>query len=453
LTGTSIAIRYREIGYRLDNHATGAKKMRPSAQSNRGSNASSGASNIVVVGGGIAGITCALALQKRGFMVTIVDEGMAERRCSFGNAGSLSPGSVAPLAMPGILGQVPGMLMDRHAPLHVRTNYILQVAPWLWRFVRSASPARVEEISHGLNALLGTSIELYTKLLAEIGGLDLIRRRGQLQLYTDAKSFKKDQAVWALRRARGVAVEDVTADDIRQLEPSISARYKCGVYLPNEGMITDPARLVDRLTEVFLRNGGNVVHAKASSFEISESSARTIVTDQSPVAGDAFVIAAGAWSNELSRTIGDNVPLQTQRGYHVTLQNPGVELNRPVVAADRKYFVTPMDMGLRIAGTVEFDSLESPPNYDRARALIDCVPELLPNLKIHESSMWMGHRPCMPDSLPVIDCSTSISNVYYAFGNGHLGLTGAPMTAELIAALIAGSKPGIDMSPFRVSRF
>jgi len=427
--------------------------MHATAQLNGGNKAPSDASSVVVVGGGIAGITCALALQKRGLQVTVVDQGIAERRCSFGNAGSLSPGSVAPLAMPGILGQVPGMLLDPYAPLHIRANYILQVAPWLWQFVRAASPTRVEEISHGLNALLSSSIELYTKLLTEIGSLDLIRRRGQLQLYTDNKSFKKDQAVWALRRARGVSVEDVTADDIKQLEPAISGRYTCGVYLPNEGMITDPARLVDRLTEVFLRNNGQVVNAKVSGFEVGEKRARTVLTSQSPVVADAFVIAAGAWSNKLSSQIGDSVPLQTQRGYHVTFQNPGVELNRPVVATDRKYFVTPMDMGLRVAGTVEFDSLDSPPNYKRAQALIDCIPELLPNLTIGEKSMWMGHRPCMPDSLPVIDRSSSVPNVYYAFGNGHLGVTGAPMTAELIAALVTGSKPGIDLSPFRASRF
>jgi glycine/D-amino acid oxidase-like deaminating enzyme len=413
----------------------------------------SGFSSIAVVGGGIAGVTCALALQKRGLDVTIVDEGLAERRCSFGNAGSLSPGSVAPLAMPGILGQVPGMLIDPYAPLHIRTRYILQVAPWLWQFVRSASPKRVEEISRALSALLSSSIELYTKLLAELGAGDLIRRRGQLQLYTTERDFKKDAAVWALRRARGVTVEDVTLDDIRQLEPALSPRYNRGVYLPNEGMITDPARLVERLAEAFVRNGGNIVNAQAFGFDIGDSSPRAVLTNHGPVSADAFVIAAGAWSNQLSSSIGDKVPLQTQRGYHVTLQNPGVELNRPVVAADRKYFVTPMDMGLRVAGTVEFDRLDSPPNYDRAQSLITCIPELLPNITIDKKSMWMGNRPCMPDSLPVIDRSTKFSNVYYAFGNGHLGLTGAPMTAEIIAALVIGETPAIDVSPFRVSRF
>lgn len=398
-------------------------------------------------------MTCALALQRRGLKVTIVDEGMAERRCSFGNAGSLSPGSVAPLAMPGILGQVPGMLMDPLAPLYIRPSYILQVAPWLWQFVRASSPARVEAISHGLSSLLGSSIGLYTKLLREVGALDLMRRRGQLQLYSDHKSFKKDQAVWDLRRARGVAVEDVTAHEIRQLEPAVGNRYTCGVYLPNEGMITDPARLVERLTEAFHRNGGNVVNAKASQFDIGEHSPRAILTNRSPVQGGIFVIAAGAWSIELSGKIGDKVPLQTQRGYHVTLQDPGVLLNRPVVAADRKYFVTPMDMGLRVAGTVEFDSLESPPRHDRARALVGRISELLPNIQIDKKAVWMGHRPCMPDSLPVIDRSTSFANVFYAFGNGHLGLTGAPMTAEIVAALVMGERPAIDVTPFRVSRF
>lgn len=398
-------------------------------------------------------MTCALALQRRGLKVTIVDEGMAERRCSFGNAGSLSPGSVAPLAMPGILRQVPRMLMDPSAPLYIRASYILRVAPWLWQFVRAASPARVEEISHGLSALLSSSIQLYTKLLCEVGALDLIRRRGQLQLYSDRESFKKDQGVWALRRTRGIAVEVITGDEIKQLEPAVGNRYTYGVYLPNEGSITDPARLVERLTEAFLRNGGNIVAARVSTFDIGEHSPRAVWTNQSPVQGDIFVIAAGAWSNELSSKIGDSVPLQTQRGYHVTLQNPGIELSRPVVAADRKYFVTPMDMGLRVAGTVEFDSLDSPPNYDRASALVDCIPQLLPNIQVDKKTMWMGHRPCMPDSLPVIDRSTSFTNVFYAFGNGHLGLTGAPMTAEVVAALVMGEKPVIDVTPFRVSRF
>ncbi|WJR80323.1 FAD-dependent oxidoreductase [Bradyrhizobium sp. NP1] len=411
-------------------------------------------SRLVVVGGGIAGITAALALLKRGLQVVVVDEGIAEKRCSFGNAGSLSPGSVAPLAMPGVLAQVPGMLLDPKAPLHIRASYILQAAPWLWRFVREASPARVQEISLGLSALLGTSIELYTGLLAEIGGTDLIRRRGQLQLYADEHSFRKDQAVWALRRARGVTVEDVNADDIRQLEPSIGKRYSFGVYLPNEGMITNPAGLVDRLTEVFVRRGGEVINAKVVAFDIGPERPRALLTNSGPVTGDAFVIAAGAWSTRLTRQIGDDLPLQTQRGYHITVHKPNVELSRPVVAADRKYFVTPMDIGLRIAGTVEFDSLDSAPNYARARALIANVPELLPDLKVGiDESIWMGHRPCMPDSLPVIDRASRFNNVFYAFGNGHLGLTGAPMTAELIAALVTGSKPAIDISPFRVSRF
>jgi glycine/D-amino acid oxidase-like deaminating enzyme len=410
-------------------------------------------SHSVVVGGGVAGIMCAVALLKRGLGVTIVDEGIAERRCSYGNAGSLSPGSVAPLAMPGILGQVPGMVLDRNAPLHIRANYILRAAPWLLRFVRESSASRVEEISHGLSSLLGNSIELYTKLLSDVGSMDLLRRRGQLQLYATEKDFKKDQAVWELRRSRGVKVENVGVDDIRQLEPAIGKRYTCGVYLPNEGMITNPAGLVDRLTESFLRNGGHVVNATASGFDIGIAEPRAILTNKGSIAGDSFIIAAGAWSNLLTRQIGDDLPLQTQRGYHLTVTSPNIELNRPVVAADRKYFVTPLDVGLRIAGTVEFDSLESKPNYDRAHALMKNVPELLPGLEVSDSSMWMGHRPCMPDSLPVIDRSTRFRNVYYAFGNGHLGLTGSPMMADLVASLVVGSGPAIDLSPFRVSRF
>jgi D-amino-acid dehydrogenase len=294
---------------------------------------------------------------------------------------------------------------------------------------------------------------MYSQLLRELGASDLISQRGQLQLYPSHAHRAKDEAVWQLRRDRGVSVEYVERNDISALEPCIGERYTCGIFLPNEGLVANPGRLVEVLTTRFADSGGRVISGRVQGFDIAGGDVRGAVTDAGIVKSGVVVLAAGAWSNNLSRLLGDNLPLQTQRGYHVSLPDPRVQLSRPVVAADRKYFASPMEQGLRIAGTVEFDSLDQPAQYDRARTLMRCVNELFPNIDTSNASMWMGHRPCFPDSLPVIDRSSRHPNVLYAFGNGHLGLTAAPMMGKLIADMIIGRQPGIDLRPFRVARF
>jgi len=409
--------------------------------------------HVTIVGGGIVGLLCAVRLLRLGWRITVVDQGLAERRCSYGNAGSLSPGSVAPLGMPGVLSQVPQWLLDPKAPLHVRYDYWLRAVPWLLQFLHASSPQRVEEISHGLKALLSDSVERYVELLADVRGSDLLRRAGQLQLYPSQRALEKDTRVWQLRRERGVVVESVGSDEIRQLEPAVSRNYGWGVYLPNEGHILNPARLVEVLTEYIARNGAELRNADVQGFDLAGEEVAALVINGGRIDVDRVVIAAGAWSNVLTRQLGEHFPLQTQRGYHVTLAHPGVELKRPVVAADRKYFVTPMEEGLRIAGTVEFADLLAPPSFKRASNLLACAPELLPGLKASGGTQWMGNRPCLPDSLPVVDRSRAFRNVYYAFGNGHLGLTAAPMMGELVASLICGTKPPVDMAPFAASRF
>ena len=420
---------------------------------NKKGRAASSRNRVVVIGGGIVGVLTANALLRNDNDVVLIDKGNPEDRCSFGNAGSLSPGSVAPLGMPGVMITVPGMMIGKTAPLRINPRYFLPVLPWLTRFVLASSKERVEQISIALSDLLSDSVERFEQLLVEINATDLLLRKGQLQLYRNRKQKDKDSKVWSLRRRRGVEVQDVGQDDIQHLEPNVGPLYNCGVFLPNEGMVTDPAKLVEKFTEEFVRNGGEILVAKATGFKEDLGEATAVVTDRGNVVANRVVIAAGAWSNELSRLAGDDVPLKTQRGYHITLPHNHGALTRPVVAADRKFFVTPMDMGLRVAGTVEFDSLKAPPNPARTEALASALPELLPDVDVSERTTWMGHRPCMPDSLPVIDRARGLRNVFYAFGNGHLGLTGAPMMAQLVTNLVVDREPNMDISPFRANRF
>jgi D-amino-acid dehydrogenase len=355
--------------------------------------------------------------------------------------------------MPGVLGQVPRWFADPAGPLCVSRSYWFGSLPWLLKFLRASTPRRVEEISHGLKALLSGSVEKYVALLSEMGAPDLLRRTGQLQLYPSEDALKKDAGVWQLRRERGVTVETVEADEIRQLEPAVSRRYGWGVYLPNEGLIVNPARLVSVLAEHVARNGGEVIDAEVIGFCVGSGVTSALVLNGDRIDVDQVVIAAGAWSNVLTRQLGEDFPLQTQRGYHVSVSDPGIELKRPVVAADRKYFVSPMEGSLRIAGTVEFADLAAPPNFKRARNLLTSAVELLPGLKATDGVEWMGNRPCLPDSLPIVDRSRDFRNVYYAFGNGHLGLTAAPMMGEVVASLMSGAEPPIDILPFSARRF
>ncbi len=408
---------------------------------------------IVVIGGGIVGILTAWSFLKQGHDVTVYDRGVAEDRCSYGNAGSLSSGSVAPLGMPGILAQVPKMLLQKDAPLHIRPTYLFSVVPWLARFVASSTPRRVEAISFALSELLSDSIERYRRLLGEIESPELLEQRGQIHVYPSERYRATDLQSWNLKRRRGVVAEDISREELIQLEPSIGPRYGCRVFLPNEGLIVSPGRLIDVFWKAYSRNGGKAKRGRVHTLNGSDRRVVSVTGEGGLETADVVVVAAGAWSNAISQLSGDNLPLQTQRGYHLNIRKAGVSLQRSVCAADRKYFVSPMEAGLRIAGTVEFDDLNADPNVDRATALARYADDLLPGIETDGATEWMGHRPCMPDSLPVIDRSSRFRNVFYAFGNGHLGLTGAPKMAEAVRSLALDQEPVLDLQPFRAARF
>lgn len=408
---------------------------------------------ITVIGAGIVGLCTALSLLKQGQQVCIIDPGNLADSCSYGNAGSLSSGSVAPLGMPGVFKNLPKWLLDEDAPLHVRREYWLKVFPWLTRFVLSSRPVRVEQISFALKELLSPSVALYQTLLHELGAENLLSQCGQLQLYPSQQYRQADAAVWQLRKRRGVKLEYVERQDIEALEPAIGPRYVCGVFIPDEGMILNPGRLLEALHRQIIQLGGQIIHGKAHGFHLEGDQVDGVITDNGTIATCATVLAAGAWSARLAQQLGDKLPLQTQRGYHVSLPSAGIQLGRPVVATDRKYFVSPMEHELRIAGTVEFDSLDAPAHFERAEILLRQVQELLPDIQTTQPGYWMGHRPCFPDSLPVIDRASHVRNVVYAFGNGHLGLTAGPMMGRQAGKMIVGQKPDIQLQPFGLDRF
>lgn len=399
-----------------------------------------GTLRIGVVGAGIIGTSTALALRKRGADVTLVDRDEPGSGCSFGNSGAISPGSVAPLAMPGVLASVPSMLLDEASPLYLPLRYLPRALPWLMRFVASARPAVAEASAAKLAALHAGAIDAHEAMSRELGVPELFLKRGHLHLYPDEAALSKDAGGWRMREAYGFHVERLDHAGIRALEPAVPSRYQIGMYLADHATILNPFRYVQAMASAFTGAGGRVVRRQVSRLERQVSGWRMECADEGVgrLAFDHVVVAAGAWSRELLKPLGIHLALESQRGYHVQFQGASGIISRTVVLADRKAFVTPMEEGLRIGGTVEIGGLQAPPDERRAAILRRIARETFPGLKDVPTRTWMGHRPCMPDSIPVVGAAAGNEGLWIATGHGHLGLTDSLNTARQIADALLG---------------
>jgi len=411
------------------------------------------APHVTVIGAGIVGICCAAWLQRSGCRVTVIDRDEPGRGASYGNAGMLQVDSCVPLGTPGIVGQVPGMLRDPLGPLAIRWGYLPRLAPWLVRLIAASRPGRVEEISKALAALLGRAAAAYRDLILGTAAEDLIRPTGTIFVYSTETGFEAARFAHDLRRRRGIRIEELHDGEIRQLEPALSPAFKRAVFSPDCLQIADPLVLTQRLAEAFVRAGGTILRETVADVTIGPGGPSHVVTDAGVHHVDRLVLAAGAWSRRLAGRLGARVPLDTERGYHLMLPKPGVELRMPIIAGDRKIGITPMLDGIRLAGTVEFGGLERAPDYRRARILAGIAREVIPGLETDDADEWMGFRPSMPDSLPVIGPSPRYKNAFFAFGHGHSGLTLGAVTGNLIADLVMDRVPPIDLGPYRADRF
>ncbi|MGZ5091715.1 MAG: NAD(P)/FAD-dependent oxidoreductase [Burkholderiales bacterium] len=408
---------------------------------------------ITVVGAGIVGVATAAYLKRDGHDVTVVDMRPPGEYCSFGNAGILSPGSCVPLATPGIHWKVPGYLADPLGPLTIRWSYLPKAAPWLLRFLAASTPQRVERIADALRPLLKQTFEAYQPLVKEAGVTDLIRQTGYAVAYEKRASYAGDALAWRLRRDRGVIVEELNDAELKKRVPQLTGHYEVGLFLPEQGFVANPERLTKSLAAQLQRDGGVVLQAEVRDIEVGPNGPRALVVDGAKIPVETLVICAGSHSNELTAKLGDRVPLEAERGYHVTYSDPRLSLPMPVFMPEYKFFITPMEMGLRIAGQSEFAGIHAKPDYSRADILAQHMRRVFPGISTVDATQWMGRRPSMPDSLPVIGRATRYANTYYAFGHGHVGLCSGAPTGRIVADLVAGRQPSIDITPYRADRF
>lgn len=410
--------------------------------------------HIAVIGTGIVGACSAAWLQRDGHQITFVDPLEPGEACSFGNAGSLSPSACLPVGMPGMWRKVPKWLLDPLGPLTVRTGYLPRVLPWLVQMLRHSTPQEVTRIATALQTLLRPIFDCYGPLLDHADANELVRRTGCLYVYSSREAAAQWKWGMNLRRSLGVNLVDVEREELEQLEPDLKGQFRFGILAPDNGSTLDPSQLVKALVRQALRDGARHDHRSVTGFEREGRRVTGLRLDSGePLAVDGVVIAAGAWSGALAAQLGDRVPLETQRGYHVTVRSSNLTLRHTVMASEANLMINPMAMGLRLAGTVEFAGLKPAPNYERAQALLRQGLRLFPHLDTSEVTQWMGHRPCMPDSLPVVDRSRGVDNAWMAFGHGHMGMCMGATTGRELAHLVAGRATQVDLTPFRASRF
>jgi D-amino-acid dehydrogenase len=410
--------------------------------------------HVVVVGAGIVGLAIAHYLQKDGIAVTVVDRDPEGDKASFGNAGGIAVTEVVPASIPGLLWRAPGWLLDPLGPLSVRPAHAPRLLKWLWHFSRAGSPSEVARISAALAALNSRVYDDLLPMLSDAGLSNELHRKGALTVYETEDGYDRDRDQWKLKRFHSIEVEEISGHEARRLEPALGPIVQRAVFTPQWSHINDPKTLVDGLRLSLRTRGVQILPGTVTEVSVSGTGhVAAVLQDGRTVAAHDIVIAAGAWSGQLAKRLGDKVPLESERGYNTTLTEPGVALGREIIFAEKSFVATPLSCGLRIGGAAEFGGLKALANYERSDALVKLALRYLPELRSGGGKNWAGHRPATPDSLPVIGPSLAHRGIFYAFGHGHLGLTQAATTGRLIADLVNGRPSTVDLAPYRVDRF
>ncbi len=418
----------------------------------------SDAGRVLVVGAGIVGVCTALQLRRAGWETTLVDRQTPGTACSYGNAGIVASDVVPPVAAPGVLRKVPGYLLQRDAPLAIRWSYLPRLMPWLVHFLRASRPDAFERNTRALATLLAGARRAYEPLIAEAGAEALLRVTGALQVFETADAFDGARRDADFRRGLGATIDELAGHEIAQHASDMAPIFVGALYRPDIGYIRDPLALTTALHQRFLDLGGRSLGFEVARLEAAADGGwsaigRDAAGAEGALRADRLVVAGGAWSTRLLHGLGLRIPLDCERGYHVMLPQAKPDLRLPVSSGEGAFYLTPMEQGLRIAGTVEMGGLERAPDPRRCEAMLRRARRFLPGLPEGEAQTWMGFRPSMPDSLPVIGPVAARPGLFLAFGHGHLGLSLAAITGRLVAQAVGGEAPAVDLAPFRHDRF
>ncbi|MFA9229857.1 MAG: NAD(P)/FAD-dependent oxidoreductase [Microgenomates group bacterium] len=405
---------------------------------------------VAIIGAGVIGLAIAEALVAQGHEVVVIDPGTPGMGASYGNAGTVADYAVMPVGTPDVLRNLPQLLFNKHSPLALRRAALPSLAPWLLRFAGQSLPGPARRNAQAIAALVADACPSWRAMADRIGAAHILQNRGCLYLYETASAFRAAEADMAYRRGFGIKAELISRDTVAQMEPGLPPIEGGAAFFPDAVFMSDPGQMVAALAKKVF-SGAQFVQARADTL-LRVNGLVQVKGPQLSLSAQKVIIAAGAHSRALARSAGDRVPLDTERGYHVEWDMAEPLLSRPACPTSRGFYLCPMSGRLRVAGTVELGGLALPPSPHRIARLIEGARTIFPHLGAPDRD-WMGFRPSMPDSLPVIGPSRAGTDIIHAYGHGHIGLTLAPITARLVAALVMDRAPEIELSPYLPSRF
>jgi glycine/D-amino acid oxidase-like deaminating enzyme len=407
---------------------------------------------VAVIGAGFVGLSCAYWLMRDGHSVTLYDAQGPGEGASFGNAGTFANYACIPVNNPDVFRNLPRYLFSATSPLRIRWGDVPALAPWLARFLLSATPRRYEGSVNALAQLLSRAFDGYRELLAVDTLAAFVRERECLYLYSSEASYEAAKPALALRRSLGVEFDTLARDEIAQLEPGLAPLFAYGTLFKGSWFLSDPRGFLQALHVLLTERG--LVHRRVAIQTLEPAQSSVKLVDSTGMAHDAekAIVCAGAFSGRFARQCGDAVPLGVERGYHVRFPGTANRISRPCGWAERGFYMTPMDGGIRAAGTVELAANGAGKNAGLLRLITRSAQEALPGLPEPDSD-WLGFRPSLPDGLPVVGASSRSPRVIYAFGHQHLGVTLGGVTGSVVADLVAQRTPPIDLTPYRPQRF
>ena len=411
------------------------------------------AQNAIVVGAGMVGLCCAYALHVRGVKVTIVDRDPAGDKTSYGNAGALAISECVPHSLPGQIWSIPKWLIDPMGPLSIRPAHIPQLIPWLLAYLGHSRKRNVAHIAKALHTINSRVSADYDPMLQAIGYADKVRDKGCIRVYDDYTSFKLSAQEWDIRKQYGQHYELLGENDLRAMEPAIGKAKTFGVFQPQWRIMDDPKALVGSLREWLVNQGVALVAANVDALVTQDERVTGVKTPTGKYLADITVVAAGAWSKQLAKQVGETCLLESERGYNTTLPYPNIALSHELLFAEQMFAVSPLSMGVRVGGASEFAGLTAAPNFKRSDNLLALAKRYLPELNTENGEQWMGHRPSTPDSLPVLGPSVKWQGLCYAFGHSHLGMTQAASSGQMLAEVLLEPEKGTDLTAYSIGRF
>ena len=407
--------------------------------------------SVGIIGAGIQGVCIGLQLTKKGIPVTIFDREDPGSMSSYGNAGHFSPYAVVQLNRPDVIYDIPKMLLSSYGPLALKWNYIPKMIPWILKYLKSSTKKSMMHTTKFMHQILDLSLDAYDEILSEIDTTNLVERKGIIYIWTN-KNIKSRKMEIKIRNDLGIKQRLLNREEVLELEPNLNPVFDAGVIYDYAYHARDPKGITKKLFELYLKLGGKFKKEEVTNVEQTRYNQTQVKTTSANFNFEKIVLACGAFSKKLTDQLGEKIPLDTERGYHIHYKKMDHLLKRPVIFLDRGFGMTPMNQGLRAVGTVELGGFDNPISKKRIDYIDKCAKELLPQLGEFQDE-WLGFRPTLPDFLPVIGPSLKNKNIIYAFGHHHLGWTLGAITGKIVSGIVNEEKTNLDLTPYSSARF